>query len=123
MDRVQIALPVRSFGETSRRDVWWVQPLVGFLGFSAFIAYSTWAAFQGEHYHSGPYLSPFFARAVRRLASQSIRRATDEVAGVAPVFTSLSHSVGPGRIPLYLILLSGGVLQGLLGRPAVMWRR
>ncbi len=32
-----------------------------FLGFSAFIAYSTWAAFQGEHYHSGPYLSPFYS--------------------------------------------------------------
>lgn len=39
MDRVQIALPVRSLGETSRRDAWWVQPLVVFLGFSAFIAY------------------------------------------------------------------------------------
>ena len=32
-----------------------------FLGFSAFIAYSTWAAFQGDHYHFGPYLSPFYS--------------------------------------------------------------
>ena len=29
MDRVQIALPVRSFGETSRRDAWWLRALTG----------------------------------------------------------------------------------------------
>ena len=40
-------LPQRRFGETTRPDAWWVQPLVVFLGFSAFIVYSTWAAFQG----------------------------------------------------------------------------
>jgi hypothetical protein len=28
---------------------------------SAFICYSTWAAFQGEHYTFGPYLSPFYS--------------------------------------------------------------
>ncbi len=39
----------RGFGETTRPDVWWLQPLVVFLGFSAFIIYSTWAAFQGIH--------------------------------------------------------------------------
>lgn len=61
MSEVRFALPVRRFGETSRRDAWWVQPLVVFLGFSAFIVYSTWAAFQGEHYHWGPYLSPFYS--------------------------------------------------------------
>lgn len=51
----------RSFGETLRRDFWWVQPLLVFLGLSAFIVYSTWAAFQGEHYRFGPYLSPFYS--------------------------------------------------------------
>ena len=35
----------RAFGETTRPDAWWVQPLVVFLGFSVFIIYSTWAAF------------------------------------------------------------------------------
>jgi len=47
--------------ETQRSDAWWLQPLVVLLGLSAFIAYSTWAAFQGEHYTSGPYLSPFYS--------------------------------------------------------------
>ena len=51
----------RSFGVTSRRDGWWVVPLLTFLGLSAFIVYSTWAAFQGEHYTYGGYLSPFYS--------------------------------------------------------------
>ena len=56
-----MTLPVHRFGETSRRDTWWVQPLVVFLGFSAFVVYATWAAYQGEHYYFGPYLSPFYS--------------------------------------------------------------
>ncbi|HVR98917.1 MAG TPA: succinate dehydrogenase [Thermoanaerobaculia bacterium] len=51
----------RSFGETARRDAWWVTPLATFLGLSTFIVYATWAAFQGEHYRFGPYLSPFYS--------------------------------------------------------------
>jgi hypothetical protein len=51
----------RGFGETTRRDLWWLPSLATFLGFSAFIVYSTWAAFQGEHYTYGPYLSPFYS--------------------------------------------------------------
>jgi len=68
----------RGFGETTRPDVWWLQPLVVFLGFSAFIVYSTWAAFQGvadmktgvpSYWYGGlhgenggaNYLSPFFS--------------------------------------------------------------
>ncbi|GIT08950.1 MAG: hypothetical protein CM1200mP30_25800 [Pseudomonadota bacterium] len=31
------------------------------IGLLAFIFYSTWAAFQNEHYQWGPYLSPFYA--------------------------------------------------------------
>lgn len=55
------ALTRRGFGRTSRRDAWWVQPVAVFLGLSAFIVYSTWAAFQGDHYTFGPYLSPFYS--------------------------------------------------------------
>jgi hypothetical protein len=49
------------FGRTARRDAWWVQPLVTFVGLSAFVVYATWAAFQGDHYEYGPYLSPFYS--------------------------------------------------------------
>ena len=54
-------LKQRAFGETMRRDAWWAQPLMAFLVLSAFIVYSTWAAFQGVHYHFGQYLSPFYS--------------------------------------------------------------
>jgi hypothetical protein len=56
-----IPLIQRKFGETTRRDFWWTQPLAVFLALSTFIAYSTWAAFQGNHYDFGPYLSPFYS--------------------------------------------------------------
>ena len=51
----------RKFGETVRRDYWWFQPAAVFLALSAFIVYATWAAFQGDHYEFGPYLSPFYS--------------------------------------------------------------
>jgi hypothetical protein len=51
----------RSFGQTMRPDAWWAQPLGIFLGLTGFIIYSTWAAFQGNHYFYGPYLSPFYS--------------------------------------------------------------
>jgi len=56
-----IPLVRRQFGETRRRDLWWLQPLVVLVGLSTFGIYATWAAFQGDHYTSGPYLSPFYS--------------------------------------------------------------
>lgn len=49
------------FGMTARNDAWWIRPLAVFLALSGFIVYATWAAFQGEHYAAGPYLSPFYS--------------------------------------------------------------
>ena len=54
-------LPARAFGRTARPDAWWLQPVAVALGLGAFIIYSTWAAFQAEHYRFGPYLSPFYS--------------------------------------------------------------
>ena len=62
--------PQRPFARTTRPDAWWVQPLFVFLGFSAFIVYSTWAAFNPLHDgncaywfngNGANYLSPFFS--------------------------------------------------------------
>jgi hypothetical protein len=61
MASVDVPVTHNGFGRTSRRDRWWLQPLLIFLGLGTFVAYSTWAAFQGEHYRFGPYLSPFYA--------------------------------------------------------------
>jgi hypothetical protein len=51
----------RRFGQTSRRDAWWVEPLTVFVGLSFFLGYMTWAAFQGAYYEFGPYLSPLYS--------------------------------------------------------------
>src|SRR5262245_29627454 len=61
MAQADVPLRPGAFGETARRDAWWAQPLLVFVALSAFVAYATWAAFQGEHYHWGPYLSPFYS--------------------------------------------------------------
>jgi len=58
---LKVLPPRRSFGQTSRKDNWWVQPLVTFIGLGSFVVYATWAAFQGKHYYSSPYLSPFYS--------------------------------------------------------------
>ena len=58
---LEATLKRRSFGETQRPDTWWLQPAVVFAGLSAFVVYSTWAAFQGVHYTFGPYLSPMYS--------------------------------------------------------------
>lgn len=55
------ALEKRGFGRTERPDLWWVNPLLVFLGLGAFVVYSTWAAFQGDFYRFGPYLSPMYS--------------------------------------------------------------
>ncbi len=61
MQVIPVTAVHRGFGQTSRKDMWWAPPLGVFLGLSAFVVYATWAAFQGEYYHFGPYLSPFYA--------------------------------------------------------------
>ncbi|HEX5732065.1 MAG TPA: succinate dehydrogenase [Blastocatellia bacterium] len=61
MPQAELIVKPRRFGETLRRDRWWGQPLVVFLALGAFIVYSTWAAFQNDHFEYGPYLSPFYS--------------------------------------------------------------
>jgi hypothetical protein len=67
MSQSNVPLPQyrRGFGQTSRRDKWWLQPVLTFLGLSIFIVYSTWAAFQGANYvflgGGADYLSPFYS--------------------------------------------------------------
>jgi hypothetical protein len=53
--------PRRTFGQTSRKDAWWLTPILVVLGLGAFIVYSTWAAFQNNYYWVDNYLSPMYA--------------------------------------------------------------
>lgn len=49
------------FAAAVRSDRWWVEPALTVVVLLAFVVYATWAAFQGEHYYSSPYLSPFYS--------------------------------------------------------------
>ena len=48
---------------TVRQDRWWVQPVVTVAVLTAFIVYSTWAAFQNKNYFFAPHnlISPFYS--------------------------------------------------------------
>lgn len=61
MAHAPLPLYRRGFGETMRRDAWWVPPLVTFIVLGSFVAYATWAAFQNAHYTYENYLSPFYS--------------------------------------------------------------
>ena len=61
MAQAELTLKQHGFGQTRRRDLWWLQPLAVFTGLSIFVIYSTWAAFQGQYYAVGPYLSPMYS--------------------------------------------------------------
>ena len=61
MTVIPVSVAPRGFGQTARRDAWWATPAAVFTVLSAFIVYATWAAFQGQHYTYGPYLSPFYS--------------------------------------------------------------
>ena len=61
MEAVPVKIVPRGYGETERQDAWFVEPILVFVVFTAFIVYTTWAAFQNEHYTFGPYLSPYYS--------------------------------------------------------------
>ncbi|HYJ37558.1 MAG TPA: hypothetical protein VEV87_03040 [Chitinophagaceae bacterium] len=61
MADLNIARPLHRFGYTSRKDNWWIQPLFVFIILTSFVIYATWAAFQGQNYYYGPYLSPLYS--------------------------------------------------------------
>lgn len=56
-----VQLTRRGFGQTMRRDAWWVQPLIVFIILAGFLVYATWAALQNSHFAWGNYLSPFYS--------------------------------------------------------------
>jgi hypothetical protein len=82
MATIATAFPPSSFGATSRRDLWWLEPLVTFVVFSGFVVYGNLAVFwpqlfghpyfeirknetgeiDWEHGEAvAPYLAPFYS--------------------------------------------------------------
>jgi hypothetical protein len=58
---IPVKIQPRGFGETRRRDWWWIEPMIVVIVFSSFLGYGTWAALQNAHFEYGPYLSPFYS--------------------------------------------------------------
>ena len=68
---------------TLRKDTWWVEPVVTVVVLTAFVVYSTWAAFVGKDYYAGadlhrdlisPFYSPVHRQQLRaRAATPSAR--------------------------------------------------
>ena len=61
MEAVPVKIVPRGYGETERQDAWWIEAILVVIVFTGFIVYTTWAAFQNEHYTFGPYLSPYYS--------------------------------------------------------------
>lgn len=61
------ALPLkqRGWGQTMRRDAWWLTPTAILVGLSAFLVYANFRVFEGRHYHAtqngANYLTPFYS--------------------------------------------------------------
>jgi len=68
-----LAGPPPKFGETGRRDGWWVAPLATAVGLILFGGYATWAIFQGNNYFADPYLSPFYSPCLAAACPEQIR--------------------------------------------------
>ena len=115
------AVPVRRFGETTRRDAWWLQPVAVFLGLSAFLAYSTWAMFQPIAFAEyGPYLSPMF--------SPLLFGTSPHAWFGGPDVPTWWPSAIPYSAAMLVLWMPGGfrvprrLLQGVLGRSAGVHR-
>src|SRR5580692_9605668 len=67
MASIDVPLTKAGFGQTARKDLWWREPLLVFLGYMTFLVYATWACALGAHYQctancgGADYLSPFYS--------------------------------------------------------------
>src|SRR4029453_9413617 len=74
------------------------------------------------HLRSVP-VAVLLARALRRLAACVVRPEARLVACVAAVLPGPADPAVSGALPAHLLLLSRGLLQSVLGRPALVRRR
>ena len=85
---------------------------------------ATWAAFQGNHYEFGPYLSPFYSPLLFGASPHAwFGPQPGWWPGALPFSAALLDPLGPRRLQGHLLLLPRCLLQGVLGRSAVLHSR
>ena len=118
-----VTIPVPKFGQTARRDAWWLQPLL-VLPRSLHLSSTP----PGRHYRAtitpgGPTCRLFTRRrflALPRIVGSAQARL---VARLVAVLSCPADSVGSRGVSPHLLLLSRSVLQSLLGRSSLLHRR
>ena len=70
MSSIDVPLKNGGFGSTMRKDAWWVEPLLVFLSYLAFIIYANYAILQNNYYElpGTSYLSPMYSPLLLRNA-------------------------------------------------------
>ena len=116
MTRSDATIQPRGFGATMRRDAWWLQPLLVSL-VSAFVVYSTWAAFQGSTIISGLTFRRFIR--LRYLATRRTVGSDRSLVGgrLAAVFAGVSDSVGAGVFRLTCYYYRGAYYKAFWADP------
>src|SRR5437764_909692 len=65
-----IDVPLRNggFGKTSRKDTWWVEPLVIFICYIGFLIYANWRIYENAFYEVAgtSYLAPLYSPLIFR---------------------------------------------------------
>lgn len=61
MAEVKSSVLVQRFGQTQRRDAWWLEAIPVIILLGGFGVYATFRAFEGAYFQWGPYLSPFYS--------------------------------------------------------------
>jgi len=86
---------------TLRTDRWWIQPVVTASILTAFVIYSTWAAFQGKNYFVGDFgvhelISPFYSPCVSAqcVPGSSALGFAFNVGGLSPAILILIFPLG-----------------------------
>ena len=115
------SIPVerRGFGQTMRRDAWWAQPLLTFTVLGAFVVFMRRGRRLAGALRVRTYLSPFYSPLLYGRRPQLVWPEAWLVAGGAAVLRRAPDSLGAG-FPLHVLLLPRRLLQGVLGRPAVV---
>jgi hypothetical protein len=58
MSQVDVPAGRLRFGQTARKDAWWVSPILNLLGIVIGFGYLTWGLLQSKYYWAPPYLTP-----------------------------------------------------------------